>query len=126
MKDSNWLWHLWVGHLNFQGLKLLVQKKMVTGLPMIDAPDRPCEGCLLRKQHRDSFPVERRAREPLELLRTDLCGPNEVESLENKMYVLVFVGDFTRKTWVYFLKEKSETFGKSKEFKAFVKKQSGF
>lgn len=60
------------------------------------------------------------------MLRTDLCGPNEVEFLENKMYVLVFVGDFTRKTSVYFLKEKSETFGKSKEFKAFVKKQSGF
>lgn len=88
---------------------------------MIDAPDRPCEGCLLRKQHRDSFPVGRRARELLELVRTGLYRPIEVRCIFQ-----FSVDDFTRKIWVYFLKEKSETFGKSKEFKAFVQKQSGF
>ena len=128
MKNTNWLWHLRFGHLNFRGLKLLVQKKMVTGMPLIDSPDRPCEGCLVGKQHRESFPVgkARRAKQPLELVHTDICGPVEVESVGQKRYTLIFVDDFTRKTWVYFLREKSEAFGKFKEFKVYVEKHNDF
>ena len=47
IEDNNWLWHPWFGHLNFHGLKLLVQKNMVTELPMIDIPNHACEGSLL-------------------------------------------------------------------------------
>ena len=128
MKDNNWLWHLRYGHLNFRGLKLLVQKRMVTGMPLIECPDRPCEGCLVGKQHRESFPVgkARRAKQLLELVHTDICGPIEVESVGQKRYMLIFVDDFTRKTWVYFLREKSEAFAKFKEFKVYVEKHSGF
>lgn len=49
-----------------------------------------------------------------------------MESLGKKRYFLLFVDDFSRKNWVYFLKKKSEAFEKFKEFKAFVEKQSGF
>ena len=38
---------------------------------------------------------------------------------------MTFIDDYSRKTWFYFLKQKSETFDKFKEFKAFVEKQSG-
>ena len=38
----------------------------------------------------------------------------------------MFVNDFSRKTWVYFLKEKSEVFKTFKKFKALVEKESGF
>ncbi len=33
---------------------------------------------------------------------------------------LIFIDDFSRKTWIYFLKSKDEVFGKFKEFKALV------
>ena len=36
VKDPSWLWHLWLGHVNFGGLKLLAHKEMVKGLPPID------------------------------------------------------------------------------------------
>jgi len=36
------------------------------------------------------------------------------------------VDDFVEKTRVYFLKEKSKTFGKFKEFKIYVEKHGGF
>ena len=39
----------------------------------------------------------------------DLCGPMRVASLGRKKYVLVIVDDFTRYTWVNFLKTKDET-----------------
>ena len=58
-------------------------------------------------------------------MHTDICGPMQVPSLGGSIYFLTFIDDFSRKTWVYFLKYKFETFSKFKEFKAFVEKQSG-
>ncbi|KAM1706260.1 hypothetical protein ACFX1T_028134 [Malus domestica] len=46
---------------------------MVRGLPCISHPDQVCEGCLLGKQFRKSFPKESttRTQKPLELIHTD-------------------------------------------------------
>ncbi|CAN1222821.1 Retrovirus-related Pol polyprotein from transposon TNT 1-94 [Linum grandiflorum] len=125
--EDNWLWHLRFGHLNFGGLKLLGQKKMVHGLPIINHPEQLCEGCLVGKQFRTSFPKESlsRAKAPLELVHTDRCGPITPTSLGKNKYFLLFIDDYSRKTWVYFLKEKSETFEAFKKFKALVEKESG-
>eukprot|EP00253_Pinus_taeda_P009530 PITA_09530 len=126
-KDENWLWHLRFGHLNFGGLNLLSRKEMVKGLPLIEKPDSLCEGCILGKQHRESFPSGKsiRAKAPLEIIHSDLCGPMQAASLAGSQYFLTFIDDFTRKTWVYFLKNKSEVFEKFRNFKALVENQSG-
>nr|XP_048332888.1 uncharacterized protein LOC125423260 [Ziziphus jujuba var. spinosa] len=67
-KDGSWLWHLRFGHLNFGRLELLSKREMVKGLPCIRNPDQVCEGCLLGKQFKKSFPKETtsKARKPLE------------------------------------------------------------
>ena len=46
----------------------------------------------------------------LELLHMDLMGPMQVESMGGKRYVFVCVDDFSRFSWVNFLREKSDTF----------------
>ncbi|KAK4269964.1 hypothetical protein QN277_023055 [Acacia crassicarpa] len=126
-KDASWLWHLRFGHLNFGSLELLYKKEMVKGLPSISQPDQLCEGCLLGKQCRKSFPKEASSRtnKPLELIHTDVCGPLKPSSLGKNNYFLLFIDDFSRKTWVYFLKQKSEVFEVFKKFKASVEKESG-
>ena len=63
IKDENWLWNLIFGHLNFGGLNFLHRKGMVKGFPLIEKPDNLCEGCILGKQHRESFPVGKSIRE---------------------------------------------------------------
>ena len=95
---------------------------MVSGLPLIEKPDSLCEGCILGKQHRESFPSGKsiRAKAPLELVHSDVCRPMQTPSLASSHYVLTFIDDFTRKTWVYFLKNKSEVFEKICNFKALV------
>ncbi|KAM2065114.1 hypothetical protein EV1_027910 [Malus domestica] len=100
---------------------------MVRGLPCISHPDQVCEGCLLGKQFRKSFPKESttRTQKPLELIHTDVCGPIKPSSWGKNNYFLLFIDDFSRKTWVYFLKQKSEVFGAFKKFKAAVEKESG-
>ncbi|KAL0296970.1 UNVERIFIED_CONTAM: hypothetical protein Sradi_6749100 [Sesamum radiatum] len=45
-EDQSWLWHRRLGHFNFQGLKILHQKKMMTDLPQIQAVEGACEACL--------------------------------------------------------------------------------
>ena len=48
----------------------------------------------------------------LELLHVDLMGPTRTESLGGKRYIMVIVDDFSRYTWVEFLREKSEAYEK--------------
>ena len=61
----------------------------------------------------------------MELIYTDVYGPMRTPSHENNRYFILFIDDFSRMTWVYFLKEKSEVFGVFKKFKALAENQSG-
>ena len=126
-KNASQLWHLRYGHLHTAGLRLLNQKEMVNGLPRIEAVGAVCEGCMYGKQSKRSFPVGQswRATEPLELVHADLCGPMRTESLGGSKYFLLFVDDYSRMSWVYFLKFKSEAFEQFVKFKAIVEKQKG-
>ncbi|GJY35249.1 retrovirus-related pol polyprotein from transposon TNT 1-94 [Tanacetum coccineum] len=45
----------------------------------------------------------------LELLHMDLCGPMRVASINGKRYILMIVDDYSRYTWVYFIRSKDET-----------------
>ena len=74
---EDWLWHSRFGHLSFHTLKKMSKKKVVEGLPAINAPSKVCRSCISGKHHRTSFPKLStfRAAEPLELIHADLCGP---------------------------------------------------
>ena len=112
---------------NFGGMKLLHTKNMVKGFPLIDRPERVCEGCIFGKQHRETFSVEKsyRARTPLEIVHSDICGPMQTSSIIDCKYFLTFIDNYSRKTWVYFLKHKFDAFGYFQQFKALVENQSG-
>ena len=47
--------------------------------------------------------------EVLHTLHMDLCGPMRVQTISRKKYVLVVVDDYSRFTWVKFLRSKDET-----------------
>ena len=103
-KDTTWLWHLRFGHLNFRGLQLLSKKEIVRGLPFISHPDQVCEGCLLGKHFKKSFPKKSRSRaqKPLELIHTNVCGLIKPSSLGMSNYFLLFIDDFSRKNGYIF------------------------
>ncbi|KAG6532281.1 hypothetical protein ZIOFF_006121 [Zingiber officinale] len=100
---------------------------MVQGLPHIEGKQHVCEGCAFGKQHRLPFPkgVSWRAKEKLELIHTDVCGPMDTLSHAQNRYFILFIDDHTRMTWVYFMRQKSEVFMIFKKFKSLVEKQSG-
>ena len=53
-------------------------------------------------------------------MHSDVLGPVKVPSLSKSMYCVSFIDEFSRNTWICFLKKKSEVFDKFKEFKALV------
>jgi hypothetical protein len=60
----------------------------------------------------------------LEFVHSDVFGSVSVTSLGGSMYYVSFIDDFSRKTWIYFLRKKSKVFKKFKEFKALVENQT--
>jgi 5'-3' exoribonuclease 2 len=56
----------------------------------------------------------------LELVHSDVFGHVLVPSLVGSFYYVSFIDDFSSKTWIYFLRKKSEVFKKFKEFKYLV------
>ncbi|GKE00908.1 retrovirus-related pol polyprotein from transposon TNT 1-94, partial [Tanacetum coccineum] len=48
------------------------------------------------------------SKQRLHLLHMDLCGPMRIASINGKRYVLVIVDDYSRYTWVHFLRSKDE------------------
>ena len=61
----------------------------------------------------------------LELVHSDICGPMSTASLNNNVYFILFIDDFSRMTWVYFLKHKSQALSMFKNFKSMAETQSG-
>ena len=100
---------------------------MVTGLPMVSCKDGVCSRCVLKKHHQDSFDKRAswHASVPLELVHSDLCGPLPSASFSSFKYFLTFIDDYSKCTWFYFLKLKSEVFNMFLAYKALVEKQYG-
>ena len=95
------------------------------GLPKVSCTDGVCPGCVLGKQHQDPFPKGKawRATTPLELVHSNLMS-FPTRSFSGAKYALTFIDDFSHRSWVYFLKYKSEVLATFKNFKDFVEKQS--
>ncbi|XP_040374637.1 uncharacterized protein LOC121052819 [Rosa chinensis] len=107
------LWHRKMGHVNYQDLLKLSSKQCVRGLPNLKGKtDKICGDCKIGKQTKAPHKVVNSATttKVLELLHMDLIGSAQSESIGGKSYMLVVVDDFSRYTWVIFLKDKTETF----------------
>ena len=64
-----------------------------------------------------SFPSgAKRANKILELVHSDVFGHMSVPSLGKSVYYVSFIDDFSRNTWIYFSRKKSEVFDRFKEF----------
>ena len=87
--------------------------------------DYVCEACQYGKQVRLPFEKESvRSTHALQLIHTDVWGPTKETSIGGNRYYVTFIDDFTRKVWIYFMKNKSDVFYYFKIFKNQVEKES--
>jgi hypothetical protein len=125
--DESWLWHMRLGHINFDHLIKLKNLEAVKDLPRISKPqDSMCKPCQVGKQNRTQFKSKRftSTEKPLQLVHMDLCGPSRQEGIGKENYFMLIIDDYSRLTWVAFLKEKDEAFEKFKTFKDLTKTQT--
>ncbi|GJR49961.1 putative ribonuclease H-like domain-containing protein [Tanacetum coccineum] len=117
--DESNKWHRRLGHVNFKNLNKLVKGNLVRGLPSkLFQNDHTCVACQKGKQHKASCKAKAVSSisHTLQLLHMDLFGPTSVRSLNHKTYCLVITDDFSRFSWVFFLRTKDETSGILKDF----------
>lgn len=98
------------------------------GLPALQNihEDVVCQGSQFEKSHHLSFQrLANRRSTKFELVHTDLMGPTKITSYSDFRYDIVLVDDFSRYTWMKFLKEKGEAFSKFVEFKTVVEEGFG-
>jgi hypothetical protein len=124
--DTASLWHMRYGHLSYNSLGHLAKEQQVHGLPSLDSHYKVCEHCLAGRQSRERFPMhsKTRATEPGERLHSYLMGPLNT-SLGGSRYILVFTDNLSRKSWTFFLKSKSKTFGTFRSLKSLIKAETG-
>nr|GFB11004.1 hypothetical protein [Tanacetum cinerariifolium] len=111
-KTKSWLWHRRLSHLNFGAINHLARQGLVRGLPKLKfEKDHLCSACAMGKSTRKACKPKSKDtnQEKLYLLHMDLCGTMRVESVNGKKYILVIVDDYSRFTWVKFLRSKDET-----------------
>nr|GEY58168.1 retrovirus-related Pol polyprotein from transposon TNT 1-94 [Tanacetum cinerariifolium] len=83
--------------IGVDSLSILVEKVLISLV---------LEGKSKRASHPPN-PIPK-SRQRLHLLYMDLCGPMRIASINEKRYVLVTVNDYSRYTWVHFLRSKDE------------------
>jgi hypothetical protein len=117
--DESMLWHRRLGHVNLKTINKIVKDGLVRGLPEKRFEnDQTCVACLKGKQHRASCKTKayNSIDHPLYMRHMDLFGPTSVSNINLKKYCLLVTDDFSRFTWVFFLRTKDETTGILKTF----------
>jgi hypothetical protein len=125
-EDEIWLWNRRLGHIRFEKLIKSNTKEEVRDLPNIIKPSNPiCKHYETRKHTKVSFKTkEHSTTKPLELIHTDLCGPTRTKIIYGEHYFMMIIDEYTRMTWVYFLKKKSEAFEKFKTYKVIIENET--
>jgi hypothetical protein len=78
---------------------------------------KQCQRMIPQKTHS-------KAKEVLELIHIDICGPLSTPSLSGSRYFITFIDDYSKKTWVHFLKKKSNALFALKTFKNQLEKET--
>ena len=113
------LWHCRLGHPHSTILNFVLKK---FSLPVATKDKFEfCNACCSNKAHR--LPFQRltlSSTTPFQVMFSDLWGPSLVLSLDKKLYYCIFVDQYTKYTWLYTIKNKSEVVSLFQKFRPLV------
>ena len=123
--DEGELWHRQLVHVHHGALKVMQQISIGLTRGTL-AQSSTCKGFTMGKYVKATFDEkENRASRILERVHIGMCGLFSVASTTRHKYYVIFVDEFSRKCWIFFMQKKYKAFSKFCEFKALVEKESG-
>uniref|UniRef100_A0A2N9G177 Integrase catalytic domain-containing protein n=1 Tax=Fagus sylvatica TaxID=28930 RepID=A0A2N9G177_FAGSY len=120
------IWQLWHSRLGHPSNKVLssIFPSLQCNTSLSESVKTHCTHCLAGKMHQLPFPVSNKTvSSPFSLVHADLWGPAPIVSYTGFKYYLVLVDEFTKFTWTYLLKHKSDTLQVFTQFHAMVHTQ---
>ncbi|SCZ94933.1 BZ3500_MvSof-1268-A1-R1_Chr11-3g03489 [Microbotryum saponariae] len=121
--------HQRFGHLSLPNLRRAVSSGQLQGqtwtYSAAECKAFSCDTCKAAKATRTPFPTsDSRASQPLELVHSDVLTLPE-PTTDGERYVVTFIDDFSRKTWVSALRNKSQVFDTFQRWHAMIERSTG-
>jgi hypothetical protein len=119
-EDLN-IWHRRFAHMNLADLRLLLPRELYTEKENTQSVCLICAKTKAKQQFQRKNPATR-AEKPLDLIHWDLCGPITPISQSGCRYYILYIDDYSRLSWVFFLcsKTSAEICTVFREFKTMV------
>ena len=100
------LWHLRLGHINLERICRMVTGGLISPLDVIALP--VCEPYLEGKMTMWPFKaIGYRAKDVLDLVHIDLCGPMSTSVIAGYEYFITFIDYYSRYGYIYLMRHKS-------------------
>ncbi|KAJ3686759.1 hypothetical protein LUZ61_015923 [Rhynchospora tenuis] len=115
------LWHARLGHPSSATTSKVLN---MFSLPSTAQKLDNCQHCALAKSHVLPFNLSvSSSTKPLQLIHSDVWGPSPIVSSNAFRYYIIFVDDYTKYTWIYFMVHKHEVVNIFSLFKQQVENQ---
>ena len=114
-------WHSRLGHAFIFRVKQLVSKGL---LDSVSNKSFDCMLCQFGKQ--TALPFNNsvsHALSPVDLIHYDVWGPSPITTQGGSRYFVIFVDDFSRYTWIYLFKNRSELYQIYRDFTKMIETQ---
>ena len=113
-----------LGHVGEKSLQILTKQGLLKGTKACKLEF--CEHCVLGKQRRVKFGTAiHNTKDILDYVHSDVWGPAKTPSIGGRHYFVTFVDDFSRRVWVFTMKNKNDVLEIFLKWKAQVENQTG-
>lgn len=120
------VWHKHLRHPNANVLHDLLKSSFLENkdIPSLNSIHFDCIPCKLGTSKNFPFPTHQsNVTQIFDIIHSDVWGMAPVISHANCKYFVTFIDDYSRFTWVYFLRSKDEVFSTFKFFHAYDRTQ---
>jgi hypothetical protein len=115
------LWHSRLSHVSLPRIQTLVSRGL---LGLVFSSPFDCMPCQLGKQPALPFNnSESITSATFDLIHSDVWGPSLIPTVVGSRYFVIFVDDFSRYTWIYLMKNRSEVLTIYRDFAKMIQTQ---
>jgi hypothetical protein len=122
--DAYTLWHRRLGHAGEEKMRFF--QTAVEGISaLVPGWRQTCETCALTKSAKTiNRDAPERTKKPLQRVYTDFWGPFGVPTPDGERYILTFTDDYTRRSWIYLTRTRTELYERFRQWQVTAERQS--